>query len=201
MGDYADLAPGAALFDVEFQGERNRLTTLVQPVVALPQALFVLVAEITLLVLLPYAWLVLAFTGRWPPRAFRWIVGWNRAYMRAWAYLNLVVGTYPPWSFDDEPEYPARLVFGPPKPLYSRGWVLLRLVHMIPAYCAGGLGGLLLIPLLALSWLHIVVTGRQSRQLFDAQRTCLAWFVHYSLIVTLVIEDYDWRLVGQPSYP
>ena len=51
---------------------------------------------------------------------------------------------------------------------------------MIPASCAGLAGGLLLVPLLVASWLQIVVAGQHSRQLFDAQRTCLGWFVRTS---------------------
>jgi hypothetical protein len=176
------------------------LTTLVQPLLALPQYFILAVATLPLFFVIVYAWLALLITARWPPAAFRWIVGWLRATTRTWAYMNVVSHAYPPWTLDDDPSYEVRLLLGPPKERYSRIKVLLRFLFVIPAYFAGLIGGMLLYVLLLESWILILITGHQADAVFRLQRRGLAWFTLYGLVANLVIEDYDWAL-ADPMAP
>jgi Domain of unknown function (DUF4389) len=181
---------------VEFKRDRNRLTTLVQPLLALPQYLVLLVATVPLCLVVFYVWFALLFTARWPSAPYRWIVGWLRAATRLWGYLNIVSSRYPPWTTGEDPSYEVRLSVGPPKHRYSRLRVLFRFLLVIPAYLAGAVGGMLLSVVLILSWVVIVITGHQAESLFRLQRVGLGWFALYGLMVNLVIEDYDWALSG-----
>ena len=56
-----------------------------------------------------------------------------RWYMRVQAYLLLLTDAYPPFSFDDEPGYPVRIVV-PPRERLNRLAVLFRFILVIPAY-------------------------------------------------------------------
>jgi len=196
VSDQPDLAAGVASLTVEFRRDRSRVTTLIQPLLALPQYLVVSVATLPLLFLIVYSWFALLITARWPSATFRWISGWLRAATRAWAYLNIISAAYPPWTIENDPNYEVRLLVGPPKPRYSRSKVLFRLVFVIPAWFLGAFGGMLLYVVAAFSWLTILATGRQSEALFCLQRTGLAWFTLYGLLVNLITEDYDWDLTG-----
>ena len=192
------MLAGSARLELRFRRDRNRLATLAQPLLGLPQYLVLALATVPLGLVLVYAWLALLVTAHWPPSPYRWTVGWLRAAIRNWAYLNLVSGEHPPWTLDDDPGYEVRLLVGSPKPRYGRLKVLFRFIFVLPAYLAGAVGGLLLYALLIVSWLRILAASHQSEEIFRLQVRGLTWFTLYGLLVDLVIEDYDWSLSAPP---
>jgi hypothetical protein len=147
VSDQSALAAGSARLDVEFKRDRRRLTTLVQPLLALPQYLVVSVATMPLLFVIVHSWFALLITGSWPSAAFRLITGWLRAATRVWAYLNIVSDQLPPWSTDDDASYEVRLLIGPPKRRYSRAGCCFVLSTSSPAYLLGALGAIALMSL------------------------------------------------------
>jgi hypothetical protein len=184
-----EIAPGAAILDIEFQERRSRWSFL-QPVLGYPQLVVVSVVALPLLLADVVAWLTLVFTGRDPGFHHRWLSAWLPAAIRVWAYVNLVVGTYPGWRLDDAARSPARLAIGPPKTNYSRVKALFRIVYIIPAYIGAVAGGLVGYVLLIVSAIWILITGRQVRGIFELQCKCLRWYSLYGLLANLVTEDY-----------
>jgi hypothetical protein len=201
MGKVPVVGAGRAALDVDFEQARNRFATVIQPLAGVPQYLVVSLATVPLITIVVYVWLSLLITTRWPERPFRLIICWLRCAISIWAYLTLVVGTYPGWTLELATTYPVRLTVGPRKRRYSRTKTLFRLVYALPSWVGAALGGILLCVLAVLSWVVIIGTGKQDERLFHLQRIGLAWFTQYGLIINLVIEDYDWDLTGSSVVP
>jgi hypothetical protein len=189
-------APERVWLEVDYRKQRNRLTTLVQPLAAFPQ---LFIADLMLLVgapLVVFAWFALLITGRWPSSAFQLVCGFSRFVIRIFAYAHLLVDRYPQLITAEDPEYPVRLLIGAPKAHYSRLKTALRWPYLLPAYFVA-VGGMIALTLgLIASWVVILFVGRQPEALFRLERTGLRWQLHYWLIASLVLEDYDWSLDG-----
>lgn len=184
-----EIAPGAAVLHIEFQERRSRLS-LLQPLLGYPQLIVVSIVALPLVLADIVAWLTLVITGRDPAFHHRWLSVWLSAAIRVWAYVNLMVGTYPGWRLDDDARSPALLVIGPRKPSYSRVKALFRIVYIIPACIRAVVGGLIDCGLLAVSAIWILITGREARAIFEIQCQCLRWWSLYGLLVNLLTEDY-----------
>jgi hypothetical protein len=184
-----EIAPGSAVLHIEFQERRSRLSFL-QPLLGYPQLIVMSVVALPLLLADLVAWLALIITGRDPAFHHRWLSSWLPVAIRVWAYINLIVGTYPGWRLNDKARSPALLVIGPPKPNYSRIKALFRIVYIIPAYIGAVVSGLIGYALLVVSAIWILITGRQPRGIFEIQCRCLRWYSLCGLLVNLVTEDY-----------
>lgn len=95
--------PGGTPVSVNVQPQldgRNRLTTLVRLILAIPAMLFALIVGIISFVLHLLGFLAVLFTGRWPDGLRGWIVSVMGVDLRLGAYMGLLTDDYPPFSFD-----------------------------------------------------------------------------------------------------
>jgi hypothetical protein len=105
--------PGAAAYPVrghvERQPEYNRLLPLVKWLLAIPHYIVLFFLFVIAFFAILFAAFAVLFTGRYPQGVFGFVTGVYRWTWRVAAYLLLMVDPYPPFSLDEEPDYPARI--------------------------------------------------------------------------------------------
>lgn len=170
---------------------RNRLTTLFRLIVAIPWFIVAAVWGIAVLLCAIVAWFVLLFTGRYPPALYEFVAAFARFDVRVYAFTFLLVDPFPPFDGAEHAEYPAALLLGPPPSSYSRLKVLLRIFYIIPAYIVAYVAGILVEIVGFISWLVIIITGREPDGLQNILRWALGWQTRLMLLLLLITETYD----------
>jgi hypothetical protein len=156
------------------------------------------------------AWFAILFTGRYPRALFDYNVGVMRWGWRVTYYCAEVLGTdkYPPFSLEDDPDYPARLNIEYPEKL-SRGLVLIKswllaLPHLlIVALLVGGTYSVVteetnieitnpgVIGVLAfVAGIILLFTGTYNRTLFDLLMGLNRWVYRVWAYVFLMTDEY-----------
>jgi hypothetical protein len=156
------------------------------------------------------AWFAILFTGRYPRALFDYNVGVLRWGWRVTYYCAEVLGTdkYPPFSLEDDPDYPARLYVEYPEKL-SRGLVLIKswllaLPHLlIVALLVGGTYSVVteetnvqisnpgVIGVLAfVAGIILLFTGRYNVSLFDLLMGLNRWVYRVWAYVFLMTDEY-----------
>ncbi|MGW4489171.1 DUF4389 domain-containing protein [Amycolatopsis sp. NPDC004368] len=158
------------------------------------------------------AFFAILVTGRYPRSLFEFTVGVLRWSFRVQYYSSAALGTdrYPPFTFGDVPEYPARLLVEYPQRL-SRGlvlvkWWLLALPQLIIValfvgggtwlfarqgrydftWAAGGLIGILVL----IAAIVLLFTGKYPRPLFDFVLGLDRWVLRVAAYVSLLTDRY-----------
>src|SRR5215218_1435503 len=92
--------------DIERQEDYSRFMPLVKWLLAIPHFLVLIVLGIGALFVIIASWFAVLFTGRYPRGLFVYVVGVHRWALRVTAYTFLMVDPYPPFTLDDDPNYP-----------------------------------------------------------------------------------------------
>jgi hypothetical protein len=181
---------------------------------ALPHYVVLAFLWMAFVVLSFIAFFAIAFTGRYPRSIFDFNVGVLRWTWRVSYYAYSALGTdrYPPFSLEDDPDYPARLEVDYPEHL-SRGLVLVKWwLLAIPHYLVVGLllggagwatndaarsgdawwnGGTGLISLLVLiAAVVLLFSGRYPRPIFDLVLGLDRWVLRVAAYAALMTDAY-----------
>ena len=113
----------------------SRWLWLVKWLLAIPHFIVLVFLAMGAILATIVAWFAILFTGKYPRGLFDYNVGvmrwgWRVAF---YSYHALATDRYPPFTLQDDPEYPARLSVAYPEKL-SRGLVLVKVLLALPHY-------------------------------------------------------------------
>jgi hypothetical protein len=197
---YAAVAEPARRVDIWYDGpaKQRRWTVLLRVILTIPSAALVVVLEFGLVAVLPIGWFGALFMGRLPHWAYRYITGFTRCLARVTAYLYLLTDRYPPFTVDDEP-YPVRPIM-PSNGRLNRVAVFFRIILAIPAYLFQAIVAYgLSVPLLFVSWIIVLCTGRMPNALFWAYSSFVRYQTRVNAYFFMVTSEYPWGMLGDAA--
>lgn len=152
----------------------NRWLPLVKWLLALPHYIVLAFLLIAAAVVVVVAFFAVILTRRYPEGLFNFVVGTFRWLFRVNAYVALLTDRYPPFSLQDDPDFPARYdVDYPPevdrwRPLVQ--W-LLAIPYLFIAHALGMVAGAVTL----VAFFAILFTKRYPAGLFAMVRGALRW--------------------------
>ncbi len=172
--DMSEAASYPLRVEIDYPARLSRLLIFVKWLLVLPHFLILLLYMITLWFAAIGAWFSILFTGNIPSGLFGFILGYNRWYLRVWAYSSLLTDKYPPFTNGAEDNYPARLKCDYP-PGLSRGLIFVKWLLVIPHLIVLTFYGLAVIFVSIAAWFAILFTARYPRGLFSFVVGFLRW--------------------------
>lgn len=193
--------------------DRNRLTCLFRPILAIPHVLLVgaptafgisvgwgvldgpgaewgagtgvlgLVAGVAALI----AWFAILFTREYPRGLWQLAAFYLRWRVRAMAYIALLRDEYPPFG---DGEYPAHVDVVPPDRPRNRLTTAFRLLLLIPHFIVLWLLSVMWMITSVVAWLSILFTGRFPATLYDYGVSMLKWSVRVEAYLLLLHDEY-----------
>jgi hypothetical protein len=177
-------------YEADYVEEQGRWRTFFRLILAIPWYLLGSVYVTAAFIVSFMAWFALLFTGRWPEGLYNFNVGVLRFLARANAFFYLQTQEYPPFAFEEAPEYPVRLEADPPLESYSRAKVFFRLIVGIPVFFMVYLFSSLIQLLSVIAWFHIVFTNRTAAGTHNALTYGLAYYIRSTAYFLLVTETF-----------
>lgn len=184
------MSPYPIDYQADFAEQRSRLTTFFRSILAIPVYLVAFVYGIGACVATVLAWFALVFTGRYPAGLYNYNAGVLRYFNRLNAYTRFLTDVYPPFDMAEHPEYPVRATVAPQQESYSRVKVLFRAILAIPVLLINYALNILANVCALLSFLVIVVTGKQVQGLQDALNLSTAYGTRGGGYLLLLTEDW-----------
>jgi hypothetical protein len=174
---------------VEDDLKRNRLTVFFRLLLAIPQAIWIVLWGIAVYVALIVAWFAAVFTGHVPEGLHRFIGSYLRAVTHLGGYLLLLADPWPPFG-GAEGTYPVDLRVDGPE-TQSRLRVFFRLLLAIPALLLSYVFRLVNQIVAFLGWFYCLFTGRMN----EGMRDLSAWMLRYEL------QTYGYVFLLTGKYP
>jgi len=179
-----------ARFEADYLERRNRLTTFLRLILAIPLAIVLYFYAIIAYIAVVIAWFAIVITGRYPAPLYGFVAGFTRFLTRVTAYASLLSDPYPAFSGSDDPSYPVRLEFDGPLERYSRLKTFFRIILAIPIVILRYVMNLLLEIGAVAAWFVIVITGRMPRGLFDVMVLANSYTARSDAYLFLLTETY-----------
>lgn len=181
---------------------QRRWTIALRIFLAFPHLLVLVVLEIFSLGAVLLGWFAALATGRFPEGFSALLRGVIRYATRLFAYVYLLIDTYPPLSLEDEEEskdtYPVR-VFVPRGPV-RRLTVLFRIILVIPTYLVTSFAWAGLIVVSPVLWVIVLTSGQMPRVAFDAVASILRYEARYFSYLSMVTDSYPVGIFGDGTF-
>jgi len=186
--------PAPILMAFAGPARQSRLTVFFRFILAIPQLIVLAVVGIAAEIILVIGWFGALFMGRLPRFAADFLPGYLRWSARVSAYLALLTGEYPPFTFDDV-DYPVRVAVAPGR--LNRLAVLFRFLLVIPAQVVASVAGIGLSTIgLFVTWLIVLVSGIMPTSLHKAIAAIVRYQTRVHGYLLLVTSEYPWGLFG-----
>jgi Domain of unknown function (DUF4389) len=176
-------------YDVGYEEARNRLTVAFRIILAIPHLIVSQVWGYLAQILALIQWFVILFTGKRNEGMWNLQQGWLNYYARVMGYTDLLYDQYPAFGTDPG-TVPVRSAISYEETA-NRLTSALRLIWMIPAAIIGAIMSIAAFVVVVISWFSIVITGKQSRGMWD--------FVLKVVRFTLQVQSYG--LLMTDTYP
>lgn len=182
--------PDVVAFYADHDEKRSRLTTFFRLITAIPHIIWLALYGIAAGFATIAAWFVLLFTAKFPQGLYDFLVGFHRYYTRVNAYIWLITDKFPPFNGNDDEEYAAHLVVGPPLEKYSRAKVFFRIILYIPFYIVAYVFTIALEVVAIIAWFAIVITGKEATGLQNALTYLFSFVTRTQVWYGLLTEDW-----------
>lgn len=177
-------------FQVEPPAPQSRLTVFFRIILAIPHLIILGALNYVVGVTALIAWVAILVTGKCPDGLWKFHAGYLRWYGRAYAYIELLNDRYPPFSLDDDPNYPARFIVEPQLEARNRLTVFLRLILVIPHGIALAVLGIVASILLLIGWIVALVTGSVPAGIHNFLAGVLRWTMRVLAYAYLLRDEY-----------
>lgn len=178
------------LYEAEYIEKRSRLSVFFRIFLLIPHAIVGIFLAMAVSFTAIAAWVVVSISGKYPAGLYSFNANLVRWGGRVSAFGYLQVDAFPPFGFDDDPNYPVRVQFAGPLAKYSRLKAFFRLIIAIPVIIV--LYALQLVYQLCAfaSWFVAVITGKLPRGLHDGLDLGLAYQTKIYAYLLLLTETY-----------
>jgi hypothetical protein len=183
------VEPGVPVVEFDHPERSSRLLIFVRGILAIPHIIVLYLGAIGLLFAMLFAWFAILFTGRYPKGLWSFVVGYERYRLRVSAYLILLTDKYPPFSFEDAPDYPVRLLMERPERTH-RWRILFSFLVAIPALLVAEVWTLAAFLLTVVAWFAILIAGRYPKGLFGFNTGALRLATTVNVYVTWTSSKY-----------
>lgn len=185
----------AVVYDATPAEKRSRVTIFFRGILWIPHYFALLIYGLGAGIAVIIAWFALLFTGRYPEGLYSFVAKVAGYQARLNGYITLLVDQYPPFDLGEHPEYPVRLIIGPPQASYSRAKVFFRGLLIIPVaiinYVLLLVGGVVTV----LVWILGVIVGSTPEGLSNALVFTNSYSARAAAYGVLLTED--WPQISQ----
>jgi hypothetical protein len=189
--------PSPVLVSFPAPAAQRRWTVAIRAILVIPHAVVLYFLSIALEVVVFISWFAALFAGRLPAWAHTFISGVIRWQIRAYSYGLLLTDVYPPFSLEDDPDYPVRLLTRPTR--LNRLAVLFRIILVIPAALVSGVAACGVFVLSVIGWLCALVTGKLPDPIHQVVAAVTRYAARYAGYAYLVTGEYPWGLFGDQA--
>ena len=167
-------APYPVVTEFDRQDEYHRLLPLVKWLLLIPHWFVLTFIWIGAFFAIVASWFAVLFTGKYPPGIHSFVTGTYRWTNRVTAYGMLMTDSYPPFSFDPDDEYPARLDIAYTEQI-ARWRPLLHWLLVIPYAIVASVLVWLASVVTFIAFFTILFTKNFPQGLFDFNVVALRW--------------------------
>ena len=179
-------------FQADASTKQRRVTVFFRSLLALPHFVVLVFLGYAVGFVTMLAWFVALVTGRNPFHGF--VRGYLRWYARVMGYSYLLTDVYPPFSFEEMPEYPVTIHLESGS--LGRLSVLFRVVLALPAMIVSGFVGLGAALVAVLAWIMTLISGQLPDAIENAFRATIRFHLRVQAYVLLVQNPYPRGLFG-----
>jgi hypothetical protein len=165
-GGVTSVGPGVPVVEFDHPDRLSRLLIFVKWLLALPHLIVIYLGGIVAAIVVVISWFVVLITGRYPKGLWGFVVGYERYRLRVSSYLLLQTDKYPPFSFEEQADYPVRLSVEHPARMH-RWRALISFILAIPAFLVVYIWSIAALLLTIVVWFVILITGRYPKGLFE----------------------------------
>ncbi len=166
--------PYPAQMEITYPPELNRWLPLVKWLLVIPHYIVLAFLGIGAFFVIVFAFFAVLFTGRFPRGAFDYLVGVQRWAYRVSAYHLFMTDAYPPFSLEDNPNDPIRLVVEYPE--HIANWrPLVHWLLVIPYAIVSSILFYFTLILAFFAFFTVLFTKRIPRGMFDLMVPGFRW--------------------------
>ena len=177
-----------AQFDVTYVEARNRATTAIRLILAIPHIIFAYVWNIAAEVAAVIQWFICVFTGKRNRALWDFTNNYVGYSTRVYSYLGLLHDVFPGFG-TEQGNVPTRYSLDYDEPA-NRLTVGLRLIWLIPAAILGFILAIAAMVLTIISWFAIVITGKHPKGMFDFMLKAQKYLVQVVAYEYLLTDKY-----------
>jgi hypothetical protein len=186
-----------AEFDVTYTEARNRGTTAIRIILAIPHLILAYVWNIAAEVAAIIQWFICVFTGKRNKALWDFANNYVAYSTRVYSYVGLMHDVFPAFG-TEQGRVPTRYHLEYDEPA-NRLTVGLRLIWLIPAAIIGFLFAIAAMVLAIISWFAIVITGKHPKGMWDFMLKANKYLVQVVAYEYLLTDKYPSTAMPPPT--